>query len=42
MKRKISKKDMSKSDICPVCGSKLVFQAGCNICPSCGYSDCEL
>jgi len=25
---------------CPGCSSLLVFQEGCSICPSCGYSKC--
>jgi ribonucleoside-diphosphate reductase alpha chain len=25
---------------CPDCGSLLVFQEGCHICPSCGYTKC--
>jgi ribonucleoside-diphosphate reductase alpha chain len=25
---------------CPDCGSMLVFQEGCHICPSCGYTKC--
>lgn len=25
---------------CPDCGSILVFQEGCHICPSCGYTKC--
>ena len=26
--------------ICPDCGEKLIFEGGCNICKSCGYSKC--
>lgn len=26
--------------ICPDCGSELVFQEGCHLCPSCAYSKC--
>jgi ribonucleoside-diphosphate reductase alpha chain len=26
--------------LCPDCGSNLVFQEGCHICPSCGYTKC--
>jgi ribonucleoside-diphosphate reductase alpha chain len=25
---------------CPECGSTLVYQEGCHICPSCGYTKC--
>lgn len=25
---------------CPECGSMLVYQEGCHICPSCGYTKC--
>ena len=27
--------------LCPECGSKLVFEGGCNICKSCGFSRCD-
>lgn len=26
---------------CPQCGSKLVFEGGCNTCKNCGWSKCE-
>ena len=26
---------------CPECGSKLIYQEGCNICPNCGFTKCE-
>lgn len=26
---------------CPECGDELVFEGGCNICKSCGYSKCD-
>lgn len=26
---------------CPDCGSMLVYQEGCHICPSCGYTKCS-
>lgn len=29
------------SENCDVCGEKLVFQEGCLVCPSCGYSKCN-
>jgi ribonucleoside-diphosphate reductase alpha chain len=25
---------------CPECGEQLVFEGGCNICKSCGWSKC--
>lgn len=27
--------------ICPECGESLVFEGGCNICKSCGWSKCQ-
>ena len=27
---------------CPECGTTMVNQEGCNLCPSCGYSKCKL
>lgn len=27
--------------ICPECGEPLVFEGGCNVCKSCGYSKCD-
>lgn len=29
------------SAICPECGAELVFEGGCNICKSCGWSKCS-
>lgn len=26
---------------CPECGSSLIYQEGCNICPNCGFTKCE-
>ena len=26
---------------CPECGSSLIHQEGCNICPNCGFTKCE-
>lgn len=26
---------------CPECGSSLIYQEGCHICPSCGYTKCS-
>ena len=27
--------------LCPQCGSELVFEGGCNVCKSCGWSKCD-
>ena len=29
------------SNLCPQCGEVLIFEGGCNICKSCGWSKCE-
>ena len=29
-------------EVCPECGTKLVIQEGCFICPSCAYSKCSI
>ena len=26
--------------LCPDCGTELVFQEGCHLCPNCAYSKC--
>lgn len=26
---------------CPECGEELIFEGGCNVCKSCGYSKCD-
>jgi ribonucleoside-diphosphate reductase alpha chain len=26
---------------CPSCGEPLIFEGGCNICKSCGWSKCD-
>lgn len=31
----------SKSEVCPECGGKMVFDGGCQHCMDCGYSACE-
>ena len=31
----------SNAMACPECGSPLLFEGGCNICKSCGYSKCD-
>ncbi len=30
----------AQPEVCPVCGSKLVFKEGCATCPVCGWSAC--
>lgn len=41
-KKKIKLKKAEQSFIpCPECGEPLVFEGGCNICKSCGWSKCE-
>ena len=30
----------NRGGICPECGSTLVYQEGCHICTSCGYTMC--
>ena len=32
--------EKKESDRCPECGEQLVFEGGCNICKSCGWSKC--
>ncbi len=32
--------DINRHMYCPECGEKLVFEEGCNICKSCGWSKC--
>ena len=32
---------VNRSDLCPECGSPLVFEGGCNTCKNCGYSKCD-
>ena len=31
----------SSGESCPECGSKLIFQEGCHLCPQCGASKCS-
>lgn len=31
----------NKNNKCPVCGSELTFEGGCNICKNCGWSKCD-
>lgn len=38
----MSNKDMTENKPqCPECGEPLVFEGGCNICKSCGWSKCD-
>lgn len=32
---------VDRTDLCPECGSPLVFEGGCNTCKNCGYSKCD-
>jgi len=38
---KVSEVVKSRSGQCPECGSSLIHQEGCNICPNCGFTKCE-
>ena len=31
----------TKKALCPSCGEELIFEGGCNICKSCGWSKCD-
>ena len=31
----------SRAGQCPECGSPLIYQEGCSICPNCGFTKCE-
>lgn len=33
--------DKSTKVLCPECGEPLIFEGGCNVCKSCGYSKCD-
>ena len=35
------KDDDKLSTLCPSCGEELIFEGGCNICKSCGWSKCD-
>ena len=37
---KQQKSEDKESNRCPECGEELVFEGGCNICKSCGWSKC--
>jgi len=32
--------DKSRPGCCPECGASLIYQGGCCVCQSCGYSEC--
>jgi len=32
---------MNPGGLCPECGSMLIYQEGCHICPACGYTKCS-
>lgn len=34
-------KSFDNTPKCPQCGEPLIFEGGCNICKSCGYSKCD-
>lgn len=34
-------KDLTTKPTCPECGEPIVFEGGCNICKSCGWSKCD-
>ena len=38
---KVSEVVKSWAGQCPECGSPLIYQEGCNICPNCGFTKCE-
>ena len=39
---RMSNKDITESKPqCPECGEPLIFEGGCNICKSCGWSKCD-
>lgn len=33
--------DLHSKPTCPECGEPIVFEGGCNICKSCGWSKCD-
>ena len=37
----VTKREESDKIYCPECGEPLVFEEGCNICKSCGWSKCH-
>jgi LAS superfamily LD-carboxypeptidase LdcB len=36
-----NKKNIKTKNPCPVCGEELIFEGGCNVCKSCGWSKCD-
>jgi ribonucleoside-diphosphate reductase alpha chain len=39
--KEVSEAPKSWAGQCPECGSALIHQEGCNICPNCGFTKCE-
>ena len=37
----VTKREETDKIYCPECGEPLVFEEGCNICKSCGWSKCH-
>jgi len=37
---KYTKNGDETGDVCPECGTKIIFENGCKVCKSCGYSGC--
>ena len=35
------KTNLKPKNPCPVCGEELIFEGGCNVCKSCGWSKCD-
>ena len=38
---KVAAGTLPTNAVCPECGAELVFEGGCNICKSCGWSKCS-
>lgn len=36
----VAVKSVNQNMVCPECGESLVFEGGCNLCKSCGWSKC--
>ena len=41
IEKKKEQTNEAQQDLCPDCGSKLIFQEGCAKCPLCGFSFCS-